>query len=524
MDYRPNYSQKHSSGNKNHYHLHNAQSYSHRPNSNHHSQYSSDSKQHGYNNKTHNHHSNTRTHSVQRHQDTSDNYTKNFNHQKPPSIYQSSKNDSNRKYQSHRTNDDSSDDHKAYFSKSTTNCYKPPNRSQSVKTGSNMHYQKYRANDNANDDDKNIFAKSTYPKSRNPSSNFNTTTNQSNQNFGKSYYKGSQQYSSSNKGYIKKYDDDDDDDDINTKGIYRTQVPPKLRTTSSKTAKAIDLKTQEGRKAVADETVKILKTGKYTYTNSSGKSETVDIGTKIFNCQYSSETYRPENYEHYKPSISKGSMCTIEVKPESTFGAARRLCAMKLKTCVLNFASATKPGGGFKNGKKAQEESLSRQSALYVSLEGQKEMYQAHLANKYDNVYKDYMIYSRAVPVFRDDKTEQLLPGDQVFCTDVITSAAPWKAKIVEAGGDLSNLDKIIYKRCKKILRCAIDNKVQALVLGAYGCGVFGNKPKDISQIFKKLLIDKEYGKYFKIVEFAITGKTSENFIEFSSTFKHYMS
>ena len=52
-------------------------------------------------------------------------------------------------------------------------------------------------------------------------------------------------------------------------------------------------------------------------------------------------------------------------------------------------------------------------------------MYQVHLANKYDNYYKDYMIYSPAVPVFRDDRTEQLLGPDEVFCTDVITSAAP---------------------------------------------------------------------------------------------------
>lgn len=442
--------------------------------------------------------------------------------------------DTRNKYSSHRRSYSSSkhhisqktdNDHQQHRNVGNHSSQKPVHRSQSVRNDSHTNKKQDHSN--------NIFANSTYnnhhfnqSQSKNDNSQKITNYDSNNSHPKKHLHVNNDneqvstnfQFSRSLKDISSKHKLIDDENLY--KDISRTQVQPKLRSNHNTT---IDLTTQEGRKKVADETVQILKTGKYKCKNSYGKIEEVDISTKIFNCEYGSTTYKPHYYTYFTLP-PKGHMCKIEVKPESTFGAARRFFAMKYKTCVLNFASATKPGGGFKNGKKAQEESLSRQSALYVSLLKQKEMYQYHLANKHDNVYKDYLIYSASVPVFRDDKTEQLLPKDQVFLTDVITSAAPWKAKIQESGGDVSTLDKIIAKRCEKILKCAIDNKVEALVLGAYGCGVFGNKPKDISHIFKELLIDKEYGKFFKVVDFAITGKTSENFIEFASTFRPYMS
>ena len=49
------------------------------------------------------------------------------------------------------------------------------------------------------------------------------------------------------------------------------------------------------------------------------------------------------------------------------------------------------------------------------------------------------------------------------------------------------------------------------LVLGAWGCGAFGNKPNDVARYFKQIIFDEEYGKCFDEICFAIYGKEKGN-------------
>ena len=78
------------------------------------------------------------------------------------------------------------------------------------------------------------------------------------------------------------------------------------------------------------------------------------------------------------------------------------------RTLVMNFANAHRPGGGFLNGARAQEESLCRCSTLYKSISSDKgEMYViiTILINPCDS---DYMLLSPSVYVYRSFTGELL--------------------------------------------------------------------------------------------------------------------
>ena len=82
------------------------------------------------------------------------------------------------------------------------------------------------------------------------------------------------------------------------------------------------------------------------------------------------------------------------------------------------------------------------------------------------------------------------------------------------------------YKtKIKAIIECAVENNVDILILGAFGCGAFGNDPKLVSKIFKKILIDEKYFKYFLNVHFAIFSMPYEtkNLNEFQKAFEKYI-
>ena len=61
---------------------------------------------------------------------------------------------------------------------------------------------------------------------------------------------------------------------------------------------------------------------------------------------------------------------------------------------------------------------------------------------------------------------------------------------------------------------CAALHNPEILILGAFGCGVFGQDASEVAAIFKKLLTTK-YNKAFRLVAFAIPDSTSANFKAF---------
>ena len=195
------------------------------------------------------------------------------------------------------------------------------------------------------------------------------------------------------------------------------------------------------------------------------------------------------------------------------------------KIAVLNFANHRTPGGGVKNGSRAQEESLCRSSTLYASLDSPRmydEFYEPHIENFSYNANDD-CIYSPDVMICKDDSDyipKRLLPEDFVTIS-VITCAAP---KIHRDGLEASGLthDKLLNihtRRAEMILRVAAFYNTDIMITGAFGCGAFKAPPDIVAAGWEKAL--ETYRTCFDYTAFAIYTNDHErnNFRAFRDEF-----
>lgn len=211
----------------------------------------------------------------------------------------------------------------------------------------------------------------------------------------------------------------------------------------------------------------------------------------------------------------------IEVTREGTLEAAGRVVKDEAEGRVvcLNFASAKNPGGGFMRGSLAQEESLALCSTLYSSLVNHKDTFYAnHRRDPQQGLYSDDMIYSAGVRVFRRDRDLQLL--DAPFAIDVVTAAAPNRGVAMTKGVKDESIDDSLRRRAARVVDVALACGARAVVLGAWGCGVFKNDPCKVARAFKHALsAPKVTGRLDRVV-FAILSRGHDaNFKAFDECF-----
>ncbi|MFF2531610.1 TIGR02452 family protein [Brevibacillus sp. NPDC058079] len=268
---------------------------------------------------------------------------------------------------------------------------------------------------------------------------------------------------------------------------------------------------------IAEDTLRILELG--SYQNSKGNQ--VEVANILENAVRNSVLYRPDmesKIEYDTKQILKYSpsfQTVIEVTSETSLEATKRLTKEQANSVVcLNFASARTPGGGFKKGASAQEESIARSSGLFPCISQMREMYD-HNRQVLTGFYSDYMIFSPDVPVFKDD-TGKLL--DEFYTVSFITAPAV-NAGVVKdkAWNDRHMILDVMKRRIEKILSLAILHQQEVVVLGAFGCGVFKNEPKDIATLFKEVLEDERFKHSFKKITFAVydPSPTKENLLPF---------
>ena len=229
-----------------------------------------------------------------------------------------------------------------------------------------------------------------------------------------------------------------------------------------------------------------------------GRRGASNLSTAIAAAAAALRSYNPS---HAVPRpMFTGATTRLQVRNETTLQAGRRLAAASPDTVLLlNFASAKNPGGGFVSGARAQEESLARSSALFATLDGNP-MYAHHRALR-DPIYTDWMLVSPAVPFFRTDDGALL---DRPWTAGVLTAPAV-NAKVVLARDPsrAAEVRTIMARRVQRVLSIAAASGYRALVLGAWGCGAFGNDPAVIAPLFGDAL-HGPFARTFDEVVFAV--------------------
>lgn len=191
------------------------------------------------------------------------------------------------------------------------------------------------------------------------------------------------------------------------------------------------------------------------------------------------------------------------------------------RVCVLNFASATNPGGGVTRGSSAQEECLCRCSTLYPCINEPQIRDGFHYRHRrllksgdMDALYNDDCIFTPGVMVLKSDTAlPRLLPEQEWFRVDVITCAAP---NLWEVPGNAMNpgsysravritepaLAALHEKRANRILDIAKAHHAEVVILGAFGCGAFRNPPAVVAAGIRKAV--ERHRMDFRTIEFAV--------------------
>jgi len=284
------------------------------------------------------------------------------------------------------------------------------------------------------------------------------------------------------------------------------------------------------------ETLEIAHHG--SYTNNSGGI--VDIHDSLDKAMKGTVHY---HHTHTFPSTRGGGFGRTEFRvvysPSLEAAGALKGC---LHIGVLNSASGKTPGGGFFKGTVSQEDCICRASLLYPCIAQfqlkRDHFYQINNSDQYRFSSSSCALFSPRVPVIRKDNVEGKLLDAYYECSFVSIPAA--NAFTAEKGANSSPAatpepqdpdDSIDYESKRQVLENAMSDRIfralsifaeqgcTDLVLSAFGCGVHGNDPSMVADIFKEM-ITKDFKGCFKTVVFAIQRSRPANYTAFSSVFE----
>lgn len=197
---------------------------------------------------------------------------------------------------------------------------------------------------------------------------------------------------------------------------------------------------------------------------------------------------------------------------EAAFDFHRRRKESEKPVLVLNFANPHRPGGGIRSKPGTQEEHLCVKTTLLCSLETEKAwpFYQVNL-DCGTQAQTDTILYSPNTVVIRNS---DLSLRENPFPIAVMTVSAPIASRMEPE--ELPDLENILQKRIYGMIRTAIEEGYTRLVLGAWGCGNFGNDPELVAKLFHQVLMESNpmtgtgIVDYFEEIAMAVFDNSAE--------------
>ncbi|MCJ1382132.1 hypothetical protein MMC17_005244 [Xylographa soralifera] len=170
---------------------------------------------------------------------------------------------------------------------------------------------------------------------------------------------------------------------------------------------------------------------------------------------------------------------------------------------ILNMANAKHGGGGWLKGALAQEEALCYRSSLSFTLK-----------RRYYPLRDEDAIYSPRVVVIRDSLCSghgllDLSQPQKLPIVSVVSVAAIRDPELVAEKDGMETYkfaedEKLMTTKIRTALRIAGKDGHRRLVLGALGCGAFGNPRRTVARLWKAVLGEREFFGWFESVVFAV--------------------
>lgn len=181
----------------------------------------------------------------------------------------------------------------------------------------------------------------------------------------------------------------------------------------------------------------------------------------------------------------------LTIRATDTLTAARSLISStsnsSQKVAILNMASPLSPGGGFVNGATSQEEHLCMCTTLLPALR-----------DEFYRLPEVGCVYTPDVLVFRpggSDGSDGILDKKDRWFVDVV-SAAMLRLPETQVDEETGRGEYVQAKdrelailKMKTVMEVVQSRGIAKVVLGAWGCGAYGNPVGEVARAWKRVLV-----------------------------------